>query len=100
MTIKIAELRDRYFEWEFLPEGADIYNWIRSNLYVYDSDSCGSSDHYFVYGRDGVFEYYTVHHEWYWINYGKEDSHLVNDFTFEEITEAEARTKVKNWMIT
>jgi len=86
---KVADLsvNPRYFKWDFIKEDFNVENYIKRKEYVYDADSCGNETNFWVVVKEGTPRFYRSYHEWYWNNYGQEDSELINEFEIEEVTQ-------------
>lgn len=99
---KIAELKDYYFRWEWVEVGEPetiLEKFYQDRHFLFDSDSCGSVDTNWAVGDEGSFKFFSVHHDWWWENYGQENSNLVNEIGIKEITEDMARKTVKKWAV-
>lgn len=78
--MKVARLDTYYFKWEFVSEPFDFKKWVKEKSWVYDFDQCGDEVSFWVTMKEGEPTFYRVRHDWYWHNYGLEDSEAMNDF--------------------
>ena len=94
--VKIAKINTRYLRWKWVNfkvnDQKHFTDWIISEYWRYDCDTSRYLKYVFAVGENGEFKYYYVTHEFYWHNYGQEDSRVENDFDIKEITESQARS--------
>jgi len=99
---KVMELDSYYPRWKWMNvETIDhVLKQIKENMWVDDCDNCGDYDAYYAIGHDGKFVYYKIYHSYGWDNWSDpDDRYMYNDFTVTVIDEAEARIKVKEWLV-
>ena len=102
--IRVADLSSyhpKYFKWKFIkePNKFNFENWVKDELFVYDSDNSGDDTSYWVVSNDGEHKFYKVYHEWYWTTDSEGFNVVENNFEIKEVNKNDVKSECLKFVI-